>query len=70
LNLDSGISAGPHQEGITFQILLAQRHRRGRFPGDNPSSKFETHMAAGAGLCDPKAVRELVDEGPSHIAAS
>lgn len=35
---------------------------------DRPQLHFEDTMTAGAGLCDEKAVRVLVDEGPGDIA--
>lgn len=34
---------------------------------DNPARHFTDTMAAGAGLCDPDAVRVLVEEGPAEI---
>lgn len=37
--------------------------------GDRPQFHLEDTLTAGAGLCDEKAVRVLVDEGPGDIAA-
>ncbi|MGC9025081.1 MAG: L-aspartate oxidase, partial [Chloroflexia bacterium] len=37
-------------------------------PADSPQRHFEDTMAAGAGLCDPRAVRILTEEGPARIA--
>ena len=34
---------------------------------DSPDLHFEDTVNAGAGLCDPEAVRELVDEGPDRV---
>ncbi len=36
-------------------------------PDDNPDLHYADSMAAGAGLCDPQALRILVDEGPANI---
>lgn len=36
-------------------------------PTDSPEFHFEDTMRAGAGLCDPEAVRVLVDEGPDRV---
>jgi L-aspartate oxidase len=36
-------------------------------PEDSPQKHYEDTMAAGAGLCDPRAVRVLTEEGPSRI---
>jgi L-aspartate oxidase len=36
-------------------------------PGDTPAFHLEDTLIAGAGLCDPEAVRVLVDEGPRDI---
>ena len=36
--------------------------------GDSAELHYEDTIAAGAGLCDPDAVRILVDEGPDRIA--
>ena len=36
-------------------------------PGDTPVAHLEDTLTAGAGLCDPEAVRALVDEGPAAI---
>lgn len=38
-------------------------------PEDQPQFHYEDTLTAGAGLCDEKAVRVMVDEGPSDIAA-
>ena len=35
--------------------------------GDSPGLHYEDTIAAGAGLCDPEAVRILVDEAPDRI---
>lgn len=35
--------------------------------GDSPELHFQDTMAAGAGLCDPEAVRLLVEEAPARI---
>ncbi len=35
--------------------------------GDSPEIHFQDTIAAGAGLCDPEAVRILVDEAPDRI---
>jgi L-aspartate oxidase len=35
--------------------------------GDTPDLHYEDTIKAGAGLCDPDAVRVLVDEGPSRV---
>ncbi|GAI27155.1 unnamed protein product, partial [marine sediment metagenome] len=35
--------------------------------GDSPEIHYEDTIAAGAGLCDPDAVRLLVDEAPDRI---
>ncbi|MFN8081817.1 MAG: L-aspartate oxidase [Kineosporiaceae bacterium] len=37
-------------------------------PGDDPSHHLADTLIAGAGLCDPDAVRVLVDEGPTAVA--
>lgn len=37
-------------------------------PNDSPQRHFEDTLAAGAGLCDPRAVRILTEEGPARIA--
>lgn len=34
---------------------------------DSPDLHFQDTMAAGAGLCDPRAVRTLVEEGPRRV---
>ena len=36
-------------------------------PGDSPDDHYADTMTAGAGLCDPAAVRVLVDEGPQRV---
>ncbi len=36
-------------------------------PGDNPSKHYDDTIKAGAGLCEPAAVRVLVEEGPKEI---
>lgn len=36
-------------------------------PDDSPDLHFSDTMAAGDGLCDPEAVRVLVDEGPRFV---
>jgi L-aspartate oxidase len=36
---------------------------------DSPDDHFLDTMTAGAGLCDPAAVRVLVDEGPAQVRA-
>lgn len=36
---------------------------------DSPQLHFEDTMAAGAGLCDPEAVRVLTEEGPKQLRA-
>ena len=36
---------------------------------DSPDAHFADTIAAGAGLCDPAAVRVLVDEGPAQVRA-
>ena len=36
-------------------------------PDDSPDAHFADTMTAGAGLCDPAAVRVLVDEGPQRV---
>src|SRR6266576_6803956 len=36
-------------------------------PDDSPELHLSDTIAAGAGLCDPDAVRVLVDEGPSRV---
>jgi L-aspartate oxidase len=36
-------------------------------PGDSPDHHLTDTMTAGAGLCDPDAVRVLVDEGPDAV---
>ncbi|MDD4715428.1 MAG: L-aspartate oxidase [Oscillospiraceae bacterium] len=38
-------------------------------PEDRPRFHYEDTLKAGAGLCDKQAVRTMVDEGPSDIAA-
>ena len=37
-------------------------------PSDSPELHMEDTLAAGAGLCDPEAVRVLTQEGPDRIA--
>ncbi len=37
-------------------------------PGDDPAHHLEDTLIAGAGLCDPDAVRVLVEEGPAAVA--
>ncbi|QAY73550.1 L-aspartate oxidase [Agromyces protaetiae] len=37
------------------------------FPDDSAERHFDDTIAAGAGLCDPTAVRVLVDEGPARV---
>jgi len=37
-------------------------------PGDSPALHMQDTLAAGAGLCDPAAVRVLTDEGPQRVA--
>jgi L-aspartate oxidase len=37
-------------------------------PDDSPELHFEDTMAAGRGLCDPRAVRLMVDEAPARVA--
>lgn len=34
---------------------------------DSPTAHYDDTLAAGAGLCDPDAVRVLVDEGPARV---
>ena len=34
---------------------------------DSPQAHYDDTMAAGAGLCDPAAVRVLVEEGPARV---
>jgi L-aspartate oxidase len=36
-------------------------------PGDSPEDHFADTMTAGAGLCDPAAVRVLVEQGPGRV---
>ena len=36
-------------------------------PGDSPAAHFDDTLRAGAGLCDPAAVRILVEEAPDRI---
>src|SRR4051794_16466082 len=36
-------------------------------PDDSPDAHYTDTMAAGAGLCDPAAVRVLVEEGPDRV---
>jgi L-aspartate oxidase len=36
-------------------------------PGDDPGKHFADTIKAGAGLCEPEAVRVLVEEGPKEI---
>ena len=36
---------------------------------DSPDAHYADTMTAGAGLCDPSAVRVLVDEGPAQVRA-
>src|SRR3954471_9823772 len=36
-------------------------------PDDSPDAHYTDTMAAGAGLCDPAAVRVLVEEGPARV---
>ena len=36
-------------------------------PGDSPDDHYADTMTAGAGLCDPAAVRVLVEEGPQRV---
>jgi L-aspartate oxidase len=36
-------------------------------PGDTPEQHYADTMAAGAGLCDPSAVRTLVTQGPAAV---
>jgi len=36
-------------------------------PDDSPNDHFEDTMEAGAGLCDPEAVRILTGEGPERV---
>jgi L-aspartate oxidase len=36
-------------------------------PGDSPELHFQDTVAAGRGLCDERAVRVLVDEGPLRV---
>ena len=36
-------------------------------PDDSPEQHFADTMAAGDGLCDPEAVRVLVEEGPRYV---
>ncbi|TWD79847.1 L-aspartate oxidase [Kribbella amoyensis] len=36
-------------------------------PGDSPEDHLEDTLVAGAGLCDPAAVRALVTEGPDAV---
>ena len=36
-------------------------------PGDSPEAHYADTMTAGAGLCDPGAVRVLVEEGPGRV---
>ena len=35
--------------------------------GDSPTAHYDDTLAAGAGLCDPAAVRVLVHEGPARV---
>ncbi len=37
-------------------------------PQDSPERHYQDTLAAGAGLCDPQAVRVLTEEGPARIA--
>jgi len=37
------------------------------FPDDSAERHFADTLAAGAGLCDPEAVRVLCDEGPARV---
>jgi L-aspartate oxidase len=36
-------------------------------PGDSPEDHLRDTMAAGAGICDPRAVRALVTDGPDAV---
>ncbi|GAC1324819.1 MAG: L-aspartate oxidase [Mycobacteriales bacterium] len=38
-------------------------------PGDSPAEHLSDTLVAGAGLCDPDAVRVLVTEGPERVRA-
>ncbi|MFC1617596.1 L-aspartate oxidase [Candidatus Margulisiibacteriota bacterium] len=59
------ISKGKHQESATYYaqggiaVVLKKP--------DTTKNHFEDTMKAGAGLCDPKKVKILVEEGPARI---
>ncbi len=61
---------------LTKQTLLESNTRYAQggiavavLPDDNPELHAQDTMVAGAGLCDPHAVRVLTEEGPAQLRA-
>ncbi|WP_173924465.1 L-aspartate oxidase [Agromyces sp. Marseille-P2726] len=66
--------AGHEVEVVTKTELVdgSTRHAQGGiaaalFPGDSVDRHLADTLAAGAGLCDPAAVRVLCEEGPARV---
>lgn len=70
LHLDSGISCAvltKESVDISNSWLAQGGIAAAVSKGDRPQLHYEDTLTAGAGLCDKRAVRVLVDEGPSDI---
>ena len=80
----AGLSAAVHAAGRGASVALvtkgglghgATRYAQGgvaaalETEGDSPELHLSDTLAAGAGLCDPDAVRVLVTEGPQRVRA-
>src|SRR5262249_39320183 len=79
----AGLSGAVHASGAGGSVLVltkgelahsATRYAQGGVaaaldggPGDSPELHRSDTIAAGAGLCDPDAVRVLVTEGPDRV---
>jgi L-aspartate oxidase len=68
-------AAGPRVLVVTKDVLAAgsTRWAQGGIaaalgPDDTPAEHLSDTLVAGVGLCDPDAVRTLVDEGPAAVA--
>src|SRR5437868_14857638 len=77
----AGLSAAIHAANAGMSVLVvtkgelehsATRYAQGGVAAaleapDSPDLHYADTMNAGAGLCDPDAVRVLVDEGPRRV---
>ena len=60
------VSKGPTDDGCTATAQGGIAAAVG--PDDSPQLHFDDTVAAGRGLCDPDAVRLMVEEAPARVA--